>query len=233
MKRKDAKLEIMKPFGPKILKVELPDSVTNKLISITDKMFEDENKKSYGENLVGQIKCEIEIDQKILHENNLYDFFRQCLYAYIDACLKDLYVFDNNSHVINCDITDMWFNEMNPGGEYNPAHYHTNCLVSSTLFLKIPNNRPKRDINNKSDKDGHLEFIDKSVAPDYLQRGQMLVNPKVGDMYLWPSSLFHTVYPFLGDEIRRSIAWNGTYQFIEKETNTVIAGLRPWTINKK
>ena len=98
------------------------------------------------------------------------------------------------------------------------------------MFLKIPDNRPTRDINNKSDKDGHLEFLNKSVSPDYLERGQMLVKPKVGDMYLWPSSLLHTVYPFLGNEIRRSIAWNGTYQFINKETNAVIAGLRPWSV---
>ena len=60
--RKEVKLQIMKPFGPRVLKVELPDVITNKLISITDEMFKDENKKSYGENLVGQIKCEIVID---------------------------------------------------------------------------------------------------------------------------------------------------------------------------
>ena len=123
----------------------------------------------------------------------------------------------------------MWFNEMK-SGEYNPVHYHTNCLVSSTLFLKTPKNKTKRNIKNKIDKDGYLEFIDKSVAPDYLQRGQMLIEPKVGDMYIWPSSLHHTVYPFISDDVRRSIAWNGTYQFIQKNNNKVVSGFRPWSI---
>ena len=85
MGRQEAKLQVLKPFGPRVLKVELPDIITNKLISITDEMFQDENKKSYGENLVGQIKCEIEIDKKVLQENNVYDFFKQCLHAYVDS----------------------------------------------------------------------------------------------------------------------------------------------------
>ena len=45
MGRQEAKLKELKPFGPRVLKVELPDSITNKLISITDEMFQDENKK--------------------------------------------------------------------------------------------------------------------------------------------------------------------------------------------
>ena len=46
MGRQEAKLQVLKPFGPKILRIELPDLITNKLISITDEMFQDENKKS-------------------------------------------------------------------------------------------------------------------------------------------------------------------------------------------
>ena len=36
MERKEAKLQILKPFGPKILKVELPDLITNKLNPISN-----------------------------------------------------------------------------------------------------------------------------------------------------------------------------------------------------
>ena len=42
---------------------------------------------------------------------------------------------------------------------------------------------------------------------------------------MWPSSLLHTVYPFFGDEVRRSIAWNGTYRVIDKKTKLIVAGL--------
>ena len=54
----------------------------------------------------------------------------------------------------------MWFNEMQPGGEYNPIHYHTGCHVSSVLYLKVPAKRPKRGIDCKEDRDGMIEFVD-------------------------------------------------------------------------
>ena len=46
-----------------------------------------------------------------------------------------------------------------------------------------------------------------------------------GEMYIWPSSLLHTVYPFFGNEVRRSIAWNGTYRVVDKKTKLIVAGL--------
>ena len=109
-------------------------------------------------------------------------------------------------------------------GEYNPAHFHTKCYVSSVLYLKIPKNRPKRNIACKDDTDGMIEFSDRSVAPDFLTRGSLCLQPEVGTMFMWPSSLLHSVYPFLGDEVRRSIAWNGTYQLIHKESGIIKAG---------
>ena len=45
-------------------------------------------------------------------------------------------------------------------------------------------------------------------------------------MFMWPSNLLHTVYPFLGDEERRSVAWNGTYKLTNKENGHVIMGDR-------
>ena len=47
-------------------------------------------------------------------------------------------------------------------------------------------------------------------------------------MYMWPSDILHTVYPFLGDEVRRSVAWNGTYRLMNKENNQCVLGAHPW-----
>ena len=223
----EVKYNVLQPFGPRIFKVELPKDVLQKLIKITDKLIIDENRKSAGHTLVGQIKEEVEISKELLKENNLYTFFNTYLKAYIEYCLKETQGYNQKIHDIYCDITSMWFNEMQPGGEYNPVHYHSGCSVSSTLYLKIPLERPKRNIKYKEDTDGIIEFIDRSVSPDLLQRPTGRIQPKEGIMFMWPSSLLHTVYPFLGDEVRRSIAWNGTYRFVDKRTGVTILGGTP------
>ena len=237
---KEHEIEVLNPFGPKIFKTQLSNEVINKLIDITDKLIIDENrKKSNGCNLAGQIAEEIQIPKKILKENKLYELFKVYLKGYIEHCLG---LSESNSMLGNgmqvsgtnkiiCDISSMWFNEMKPGGEYNPVHFHTKCHVSSTLYLKIPKNRPKRNIECKEDMDGSINFIDRSVSPELLQRGILSIQPQEGEMYLWPSSLLHCVYPFLGDEVRRSIAWNGIYRLVNEEEGKIVLGGTPMPEN--
>ena len=218
--------QLLKPFGPTIAEIQVPDNILKVMNSMTENLLIDKNKKSWGEHLVEQIEDELEISKKMLKENGLNGFFAGCLKVYLSNVLQEMYNYDPENYIVASDLTDMWFNEMKPGGEYNPAHFHTNCYVSAVLYLKIPSKRPKRNINHKTDKDGYIEFIDRSVTPENLQKGTMLIEPKEGMMYIWPSSLLHMVYPFLGKETRRSVAWNGTFQLIEKASNKIILGLK-------
>ena len=228
---KQYKAEIIKPSGPRMLKVVLPENILKKLIKITDKLIVDDKRENFGCALVGQIKEEVKIPKEILKEEKLDEIFNMYLRTYVSHCLNELNGWTEETHDILCSMTDMWFNEMQPGGEYNPAHFHTKCFVSSTLYLKIPEikNKIRGEHNEgcKIDRDGVIEFIDRSVAPDFLQRGALAVQPQEGVMFMWPSSLFHTVYPFFGNEVRRSIAWNGTYRVVDKKTKQVVAGLFP------
>ena len=217
------KVTITRPFGPKIGVVKLPNKIVTKLIDITDRLIVDETREKHGCALVGQIKEEVRISNELLEKENLYNIFQQYLGDYIAYCLKESCIHYNNKHTLEVAVTDMWFNEMK-AGEYNPAHFHTKCYVSSVLYLKIPKNRTKRNIECKDDTDGMIEFSDRSVAPDFLTRGSLCLQPEVGTMFIWPSSLLHAVYPFLGDEVRRSIAWNGTYQLTHKESGVIKAG---------
>ena len=222
--------EIIKPFGPRILKLMLPKEILGKLIDITDKLIIDDKRENFGCNLAGQIKEEIKIPEETLKEEKLDSIFHMYLRTYVLSCLKELFGFTEETHDIRCTVTqDVWFNEMQPGGEYNPIHFHTNCFVSSTLYLKVPKlkKKIKGDDNEhcKNDRDGFIEFIDRSVAPNFLQRPTFAEEPKEGAMYIWPSSLLHTVYPFFGDEVRRSVAWNGTYRVFDKKTGLIVAGL--------
>ena len=221
-------VDVLNPFGPKIFKIQLSNSVVDKLINITDTLIIDDNREKNGCNLAGQIAEEIKIPNKVLKENKLYDLFKMYLKGYVEHCLgvNDYFGGESKNEVI-CDISSMWFNEMKPGGEYNPAHFHTRCHVSSVLYLKIPKNRPRRNIECKEDKDGSINFIDRSVSPDLLQKGILSIQPQEGEMYIWPSSLLHCVYPFLGDEVRRSVAWNGVYRLVDDEKGTILLGGTP------
>jgi len=221
---KGIKADILRPFGPKIFKVQLSQQAVDKLIEITDNLIVDINRESYGCALAGQIKEEIKITNELLEEHDLYNLFNAYLGSYVRHCLTEIGKFDEEKHEIKTDVVSMWFNEMREN-EYNPAHFHTQCFVSSVLYLKKPKKKVKRNIECKHDRDGVIEFIDRSVAPDFLTMGSIYAEPSVGTMFIWPSSLLHTVYPFLGDGVRRSIAWNGIYQLINKETGDVEAGL--------
>ena len=59
----------------------------------------------------------------------------------------------------------------------------------------------------KINQNGRLELIDSS--PKMMSKGNFIIHPKVGDFYLFPAYLIHTVYPFTEtDEERRSVSFN-------------------------
>ena len=76
------------------------------------------------------------------------------------------------------------------------------------MFLKVPDciNNAKAVNSSEEPKDGRLEFI--SQMGDVFGNPSVLIKPKVGDLYIFPYNLFHTVYPFKGEGIRRSLSFN-------------------------
>ena len=57
-----------------------------------------------------------------------------------------------------------------------------------------------------NNQNGKIDFIYGNRG--FLSNGNILAKPKVGDFYLFPNYLFHTVYPFKGAEERRSVSFN-------------------------
>jgi len=107
-------------------------------------------------------------------------------------------------------LDNAWINDMF-AGEYNPAHFHSskNSLVglSSVLFLKTPDTYGEEIINPKTPSNGHLEFI--GGQQHSLAISQIRLSPKVGDFFIFPYTLVHTVYPFSGtDQVRRTLSYN-------------------------
>ena len=69
--------EIIKKFGPSILKVKIPDKMVNQLNDYIDKVINDKilsNDLNHGEELVGDVTQEIKLEPKIVKDSGWADF---------------------------------------------------------------------------------------------------------------------------------------------------------------
>ena len=96
--------------------------------------------------------------------------------------------------------------------DYNPVHYHSGH-ISGVGYLKVPETLGENIQNDKTtNENGKLQLIHGSVS--LLSHATHLIKPEVGDFYLFPNYLMHTVYPFSGtDEERRSVSFNAKLDF--------------------
>ena len=78
---------IMRPFGPTILKAELPDILIDKLIKLTDEILNQENYPSYGTRLIGQIKNEPAVNSQQLNSVGALAVFNTVTEGYVKEIL--------------------------------------------------------------------------------------------------------------------------------------------------
>ena len=94
--------------------------------------------------------------------------------------------------------------------EYNPTHWHGGH-ISGAGFLKVPKSLGQSTQQKKSKKyrGGNLQLI--HGARMFTCPSTFNITPEVGDFYLFPNYLMHTVFPFKGtEEERRSISFNAS-----------------------
>ncbi len=195
------KLEIIKPFGPSIVKLKIPNDIVIEMNRYTDDIIKDKSKSKnldFGSKLAGNVHQEFFLDidfmKKIDWANFLGKVCSQWLKQESGKELKDF-------KIINSWIVRQFKNE------YNPAHFHSGH-ISGVGYLKIPDNLGLTLQNNKQiNQNGRLELIEGS--PKFLSKGNYIIQPKVGDFYLFPAYLLHTVYPFTDSkDERRSVSFN-------------------------
>ena len=216
-------------LGTKIGKIIMPKEIVSDLISITDKSIN--SNEDFGYALAGQIK-----DEKVLTKKDLgpiWAWLENEVNLYIKTILKDIDInfkprsASSENLEIDASIESMW-TVSQVENEYNPVHYHgdvksfedlsPNCQVSSVLYLKIPKRSTRKLKNKKSNPDGFIEFISQGFGTSFqsLSSGSMRFKPIVGHLYIFPSWLLHTVYPFVGKGERRSISFNSSYKVVKK-----------------
>ena len=131
----------------------------------------------------------------------------------------------------NVKLQHVWINEMK-AGEYNPFHTHaspqTDLGLSSVLMLKRPDTYGKEITNPEDPSNGWLEFSGGDQSP--LSISQTRVDAQVGEFYVFPYTLLHTVYPFNStDEVRRTLSY---YDLIKKGKRIMADKLTPEKIEE-
>ena len=105
------------------------------------------------------------------------------------------------------DVTMNGWVNVNPPGGYNGPHQHTNAILSGVYYVDVP--------RGPSEKGGAIEFL--SPHPVRLLGGilkaemfaeRMRVQPKAGDLLIFPGQLQHWVHPNDSGKPRVTIAFN-------------------------
>ena len=208
-------VEIIQPWSTFVMKSKLPKVVFDKMLKITDKMVDNaENEKSWGDNLAGQIEHELYIEHEILQKNGLMQFFLDMTRHYVVNQLIQMMP-HNQKNILNdewmTNLLSMWVVSQKEH-EYNPMHIHTQCQVSAVMYLKVPKFSKSRKSHREDD--GRIVFSNNCSLDDYFAVPQIALEPKVGDLYIFPAKMAHHVYPFRSDDEdkeRRSVSFNAVY----------------------
>ena len=193
--------EIIKPFGPSIVKIKIPDEIIKEMNFFVDGIIKDKErleKFNEGPKLAGNVYQEFLLDTDFMKKIKWGDF--------LGSACNDWVWKEKNLTLKSFQIIKSWIVRQFKY-EYNPIHYHSGH-ISGVGYLKVPNNLGETSQKNKKvNNNGKLILIDGSKklfsSPTYT------ITPKVGDFYLFPSYLMHTVYPFSNsDEERRSVSFN-------------------------
>ena len=214
-------IEAIQPWSDVLMRLTLPPKVIKGMLEITDQVLQDPDRKNWGDNLAGQIQDEPLIPHKLMqdykfkdpggNDSTIFGFLMNMTGEYVAHCQRQMAtsidmdkVKDENymTQMKSCWVISQW------EGEYNPIHIHTECQMSTVMYLKVPKFLPS--VKEHRDDDGSIMFIGGASSGSRLTRNLMKITPKVGDFYIFPAHLQHTVYPFRtdGDFERRSVSFN-------------------------
>ena len=129
--------------------------------------------------------------------------------GFLELACQEWFEKENNIKFKKFEILKSWIVRQFKN-EYNPIHYH-NGHVSGVGYLKVPESLGKTvQENKKTNYNGKLVLIDGSKK--IFCKASHTITPRVGDFYLFPNYLMHTVYPFSDSEDeRRSVSFNAIF----------------------
>ena len=189
-------MKTFRAFGPTIGKSKLSKKIITLLNAHVDKS-QLSKKNDYSSKLASQIQNEIKIPKTIVNKSLSKEL------------IKNIKIYLNKSDVKKIKeikIINLWVVRQLKN-EYNPIHYHE-VQLSGVGYLKIPKdmNQNKFVKNKKFKTNGTIDFINGQT--NFLSKSIYNLNPKLGDLLIFPNYLMHTAYPFNVDGERRSFSFN-------------------------
>ena len=189
-------MKTFRAFGPTIGKSKLSKKIITILNTHIDRS-QISKKNDYSSKLASQIKNEIKIPKIIINKSLSKELIKN-IKIYLDKL--------DVKKIKEIKITNLWVVRQLKN-EYNPIHYHEGQL-SGVGYLKIPKdmNQNKLVKNKKFKTNGTIDFINGQT--NFLSKSIYNLNPKLGDLLIFPNYLMHTAYPFNVNGERRSFSFN-------------------------
>ena len=194
-------MKTFRAFGPTIGKSKLSKKIINVLNKHIDKS-QTSKKNDYSSKLASQIQNEIKISNSIINKNLSKELIKN---------IKEYLKSSGIKKIKEVKIINLWVVRQLKN-EYNPIHYHDGQL-SGVGYLQIPKNMNlNKSVKNKKFKtNGTIDFI--NGQKNFLSKSIYNLNPKLGDLLIFPNYLMHTAYPFNIEGERRSFSFNAKILF--------------------
>ena len=131
--------------------------------------------------------------------NHVKDWFDQAMNHYLKW---------NKIKGYKMHFNSVWVNEMREH-EYNPVHVHQGSLftgLSSVMILKLPESYGVEYSSPQAPQNGRLQILGSASG----QFSNIDYQPRAAerDFFIFPYDMRHTVYPFNGPGLRRTLACN-------------------------
>ncbi|MDB2527250.1 2OG-Fe(II) oxygenase family protein [Candidatus Pelagibacter bacterium] len=194
-------MKTFRAFGPTLGKGKLSKKILKVINNHVDKTMISK-KNDYSSKLVSQIKDEVKLNDTFIKKNLSKELIKN-IRKYLEV--------SGVSNIKEIKIIKLWVVRQFKN-EYNPIHYHSGQL-SGVGYLKIPKNMNQNKVvkNKKVKTNGTIDFI--NGQKNFLSKSIYNLNPKIGDLLIFPNYLMHAAYPFNVDGERRSFSFNAKITF--------------------
>jgi uncharacterized protein (TIGR02466 family) len=194
-------MKTFRAFGPTLGKGKLSKKILKIINNHVDKTVISK-KNDYSSKLVSQIKDEVKLNGTFIKKNLSKELIKN---------IKKYLEVSGVPNIKEVKIIKLWVVRQFKN-EYNPIHYHSGQL-SGVGYLKIPKNMNQNKVvkNKKVKTNGTIDFI--NGQKNFLSKSIYNLNPKIGDLLIFPNYLMHAAYPFNVDGERRSFSFNAKIIF--------------------
>ena len=194
-------------LGQSVLRYEVPLDIYNTINTIYESNYAQLPKAN--PQLVGKIEKEHSLffDGPPNNKMNPHDLLSRNVIQWFMGKFRH-YLEWNKVKGYKMHLNSVWVNTMFEH-EYNPVHVHQGSLftcLSSVMILKLPQSFGVEYSAADQPQNGRLQilgstngqFANIDYQPDIKER----------DFYIFPYDMRHTVYPFNGEGMRRTLAAN-------------------------